>query len=305
MAYLPIECVANVSEGRRRETLDAIAHAIRSAPGVVLLDWSADWAHHRSVFTMAGTAAGLESAVLALTHTVVATIDLRRHRGEHPRIGALDVVPFVPLGDTPMGVCAALARRVARELSARFSVPVYLYADAALVDARRRLEDVRRGQFEGLAAKMTAPDGGPDFGQPHPHPSAGATAVGARPPLIAFNVNLATDRLELARAVAAVVRERGGGLAAVKALGIRLDDGRVQVSMNLTDFHQTGMGEAFARVRDEARARGVDVAESELIGLAPAAALDEATAREIRLRDFSLSRILEVRLREVADSWNQ
>jgi glutamate formiminotransferase len=298
---LPIECIANVSEGRRAATLDALTHAVRSAPGVVLLDRSSDRAHHRSVFTMAGTAAGLESAVLALTHAAVATIDLRQHHGEHPRIGAVDVVPFVPLATTPMSACVALSERVARQVSARFAVPTYLYGDAARVPARFRLEYVRRGQFEGLAAKMATPEGAPDFGEPRPHPSAGATAVGARPPLIAFNVNLATDRLFVARDIASVVRERSGGLPCVKALGMQLEDGRAQVSMNLTDFQRTGMREAFDAVRDEAQARGVEVAESELIGLAPAAALDETTARAVRLRDFSPSRILEVRLRELAD----
>jgi glutamate formiminotransferase len=187
-------------------------------------------------------------------------------------------------------------------VSARFSIPTYLYADAARGAGRRRLEDVRRGQFEGLAAKMAAPDGAPDFGEPRPHPTAGATAIGARPPLIAFNVNLATRRLDLARAIAAVVRERGGGLPSVKALGIQLEDGTAQVSMNLTDFRRTGLREAFVRVRDEAGARGVEVSESELIGLAPAAALDETTARAIKLRDFSASQILESRLRELADA---
>ncbi len=216
-------------------------------------------------------------------------------------MGAVDVVPFVPLADTPMSVCIALARRVAQHVSTRFSIPTYLYADAAQRPDRRRLEDVRRGQFEGLAARMSAPDGAPDFGPRCPHPTVGATAVGARQPLIAFNVNLATDRLDLARAVAAVVRERGGGLTSVKALGLRLGDGRVQVSMNLTDFRRTGLQEAFARVCDEAGRRGVEVADSELIGLAPAAALDEVTARAIRLRDFSAARILETRLRDLAD----
>jgi glutamate formiminotransferase len=301
MSRFPIACIVNVSEGRSRATLDALAGAVQSAPGVALLDWSADWAHHRSVFTMAGTAPGLVSAVLALTHTALATIDLRRHRGEHPRIGAVDVVPFVPLGDTPMAACIALAERVAAEVSARFSIPTYLYADAAKRSERRPLEEVRRGQFEGLAARLSAPGGAPDFGERRPHPTAGATAVGARQPLIAFNVNLATDRLDLAREIAALVRERGDGLPSVKALGIRLEDGRAQVSMNLTDFRRTGLRAAFSRVCDEARARGVDVVESELIGLAPAAALDEPTAREIRLSEFSPARILEVRLRQVAD----
>jgi glutamate formiminotransferase len=301
VSTFPIECVANVSEGRRAATLAALTHAVRSAPAVVLLDASSDWAHHRSVFTMAGTASGLEDAVLALTYTAVATIDLRQHRGEHPRIGAVDVVPFVPLADTPMSTCVALARRVAQQITARLAVPTFLYGEAAQVPARQRLEHVRRGQFEGLRGRMATPDGVPDFGG-GPHPSAGAAAVGARFPLIAFNVNLATDRLGVAREIAEVVRERGGGLPSVKALGIQLGDGRVQVSMNLTDFRRTGMQDAFNRVHAEARSRGVDVAGSELIGLAPAAALNESIAREIQLRDFSTRRILEVRLQELGDA---
>ncbi len=302
MSAAPIECVANVSEGRRRAVIDAVATAIASSPGTVLLDVSSDAAHHRSVFSFAGTAAALEAAVLALTATALSHIDLRQHRGEHPRIGAVDVIPFVPLGATTMAECVALARSVGANLADRFGLPVFLYEEAASRPGRRRLEDVRREQFEGLAARLASQEWAPDFGPAHPHPSGGAAAVGARNVLVAYNVVLATDRIEIAREVAAAVRERGGGLPAVKALGFYLSDrGCAQVSMNLTDFRRTGIRAAFDRVAAEARRRGVEVRDSELIGLAPAAALDAATAEHIGLVDFSPDRILENRIHRLTD----
>ena len=190
-----IECVPNVSEGRRPETVAAMANAIRNVNGVRLLDHSSDASHNRSVFTLAGDAASVEAAVLALAERAIAAIDLRTHRGEHPRIGAVDVVPFVPIEGVTMAECVALAKQVAAEIAARFNVPVFLYEEAASSPARKNLEDIRRGEFEGLAAKMRAPEWAPDFGPAAPHASAGATVVGARMPLIAYNINLATDQI--------------------------------------------------------------------------------------------------------------
>jgi glutamate formiminotransferase len=294
-----IECVPNISEGRRASVIEALAMEARSVPGVRLLDSSADPSHNRSVFTMAGNRIALRRAVLAMAWTAVHTIDLRTHRGEHPRVGALDVVPFIPLGDTTMSECVELAREVGQSIAERLDVPVFLYEEAASRQDRRRLEDIRRGQFEQLAAKMTQPEWAPDFGPLKPHPTAGATVVGARRALIAFNVNLATDRLDIARRIAAAVRERGGGLPNVKALGLALPHrGIVQVSMNLTDFERTSVQTAFDRVVAEASKSGVDVLESELIGLIPEAALASTSADRLRLHEFSENQILERRLGE-------
>jgi glutamate formiminotransferase len=293
-----IECVPNVSEGRQPAILDGLAAAIRSVSGVKLLDYSGDPSHNRSVFTMAGDEAALEGAVLALVSRAVQQIDLRTHRGEHPRVGAVDVVPFIPLGDTPMARCVALARRVGQLISERLQIPVYLYEEAASTSARRHLEDIRRGQFEHLAEKMRRPEWTPDFGPSTPHPTAGATVVGARRALIAYNVNLATDRLEVARRVAAAVRERDGGLPCVKALGLSLAGrGIVQVSMNLTNYERTPIHVAFDRVVAEAAKDGVEVLESEIIGLIPAAALAGTSSTYLRLPGFSNDQILEDRLK--------
>ena len=292
-----IECVPNVSEGRRPAVVEMLAADARAVAGVHLLDYSADPSHNRSVYTMAGEAQALKTAVLAMAWSAVRTIDLRGHSGVHPRMGAIDVVPFIPLGDTTMGECVSLARAVGQAVAERLNVPIYLYEEAASNESRRRLENIRRGGFEGLAAKMNDPDWTPDFGPSTPHPTAGATAVGARRALIAFNVNLATNNLSVARHIAAVVREHNGGLPAVKALGLALPERDiVQVSMNLTDFEQTSVETAFQRVAAEAANAGVDVLESELVGLIPEAALKGTTPARLRLRNFSDERVLERKL---------
>ena len=293
-----IECVPNISEGRQPEVLDDLAAAVRTTQGVQLLDHSADPAHNRSVLTFVGDPDAVHAAVLALFEVAVRSIDLRTHRGEHPRIGAVDVVPFVPLHHTEMAACIELAQRTAVEVASRLGVPVYLYEEAATHPRRRNLEDIRRGQFEGLSEKMRHPEWRPDFGPAMPHPTAGASVIGARPFLIAYNVNLATDRLDIARAVAAAVRQSSGGLPFVKALGLVLDDrGIVQVSMNLTDFARTSIVQAFDAVASEAARHGVAVRESEIIGLVPAAALTQAAAEHVRLRPIDRGQILEEKLR--------
>jgi glutamate formiminotransferase len=292
-----IECVPNVSEGRRSAVVETLAGEIRSVRGAQLLDYSADPSHNRSVFTLAGTAEALETAVLTLTEHAVRLIDLRTHRGEHPRLGAVDVVPFIPLASSTMTECVALARTVGRSIAEQFALPVYLYGEAASNPRRRNLEDIRRGQFEGLAAKMADPEWAPDFGPSHPHPTAGATVVGARRALIAYNVNLATTRIDVARRIAAAVRESSGGLPCVKALGMALADrGIVQVSMNLTNYERTPIQVAFDRVVAEAAKDGVAVLDSEIIGLIPAAAFAGTTPAHLRARGFSANQILEHRL---------
>jgi glutamate formiminotransferase len=294
-----LECVPNVSEGRRADVVNAIAGAVSAVPGVRLLDRSSDPAHNRSVLTMAGTAAAIQEAVLALFDAVLGRIDLRHHSGGHPRLGAVDVVPFIPLGGTTIAECVELARETGAQVASRFQLPVFLYEEAASAPARRNLADIRRGEFEGLAAKMALPEWAPDYGPPHPHPSAGATVIGARAPLIAFNVNLATDRLEIAKAIAAAVRFSSGGLPFVKALGIALPDrGIVQVSMNLTNFAKTSMLRAFEAVRDEATRRGTTVLESEIVGLVPEAALPPVPRQTLRLAGFRTEQVLEHRLKD-------
>jgi glutamate formiminotransferase len=292
-----VESVPNVSEGRRAGVVDALAAGIGSVPGVVLLDYSADAAHNRSVFTLAGPPDAVEAAILGLFAGAVEHIDMRSHRGVHPRLGAVDVVPFIPLAGATLDDCVALARRVGSRVAEELQIPVYLYEAAATRPARRKLEDVRRGQFERLADRMAMPEWAPDFGPARPHPTAGAAIVGARRPLIAFNVNLATDRLDIAARVAVAVRESSGGLPAVKAMGVRLDDrGIAQVSMNLTDYEVTPIQRLFDAVRTEAARAGAAVLESELIGLIPQAALTGTTPEALLLKDFTPDRILEHRL---------
>ena len=315
-----VESVPNVSEGRRLEVVDRLAAAITSVPGVFLLDRTSDASHNRSVFTIAGEDADVSAALEQLVAAAIDEIDMERHWGEHPRIGAVDVVPFVPLADTPMAACVELARRFGQQIATRFGLPVYLYAEAAQRGDRVRLADVRRGQYEGLKAEIGQHGREPDFGPARTHPRAGAIAVGARPFLIAWNINLATDDVELAKRIARRVRESGGGLPKVQANGFRVEEPerghpvRAQVSMNLLDFSVTPIWLVWETVAVLAAEDGVEAAESELIGLAPLAALldvaDHAgmdprapvearlagAAAAIRLRDFDPRLALELRL---------
>ena len=288
-----IECIPNISEGRRSDVLDACAAAIRST-GARLLDVKPDAAHNRTVYTFAGEADAVRAGVLALFESALRAIDLRQHSGEHPRIGAVDVVPFVPIEGAVMSDCIELAKRVAQDVSARHHLPVFLYEEAASSPARRNLEDIRRGEFEGLTAKLQQPDWRPDFGPAAPHPSAGASVIGARMPLIAYNINLATNRLDVARRIAAAVRHSSGGLRFVKAMGVELQDrGIVQVSMNLTNFEKTPMFRVFELVKREAERYGVAILESEIIGLIPQAALTQSAAWFLQVSDFSDKQVLE------------
>ena len=288
-----IECVPNVSEGQHHELLARVARAVRSVPGASLLDYSADPAHNRSVFTFAGDAPGLERAIVALYDVVVPEVDLRTHRGVHPRLGAVDVVPFVPLDGSTMADCVSLARRVGQAVAERFHLPVFLYEEAASAPDRRSLSNLRRGGFEKLAARM-ASGFLADFGPGQPHPSAGASVIGARRLLVAFNVNLSTRRLDVADAIARAIRFSSGGLPCVKALGLPLDDRAiVQVSMNLTDYEQTSLTRAFAAVHDEAIRQGVKVLGTEIVGLLPRAALDRDAAYFPLLENFRENLVLE------------
>jgi glutamate formiminotransferase len=293
-----IECIPNVSEGRRPEVVEAMAGAIRCVAGVRLLDYSSDASHNRSVFTLVGDAAGVEQAALALLERAVADIDLRTHRGEHPRLGAVDVIPFVPIEGVTMAECVALAKKTGATIAERFQVPVYLYEEASANPARKNLEDIRRGEFEGLAAKMATAGWAPDFGPAAPHPSAGAAVVGARMPLIAYNINLATNRLDVAKKIAAAIRQSGGGFRYVKAAGFKLEDrGIVQVSMNLTNYQQTPIFRVFETVKREAARYGVAILETEIVGLVPSAALTGAAEFYLQLEGFKPDQVLEYKLR--------
>jgi glutamate formiminotransferase len=267
---LPLECVPNVSEGRRPEAVARLAASASSVPGARLLDVSSDPDHNRTVLTLAGEEESLHQALLALYETALAEIDLTRHEGVHPRVGAVDVVPFVPLGETPMAAAAAAAERLGAEVARRFGIPVYLYEQAARNPARKALADIRRGGFEGFPAKIADPAWAPDFGPARVHPTAGVTVIGARFFLIAFNAVLETPDVAVARAIAKRVRESGGGLPAVRAMGVYLASrGRAQVSMNLVDYRRTPVLAALDRVRQEAAVLGTRVVESEVIGLIP------------------------------------
>jgi glutamate formiminotransferase len=294
-----IECVPNVSEGRRPEIVERFVEAIRAVSGVRVLDYSSDASHNRSVLTLAGDAAPLKAAIVALFEQAVAHIDLRSHTGEHPRLGAVDVVPFVPIEGVTMADCVALAKDTAAEVAARFGVPVFLYEEASTNPARKNLEDIRRGEFEGLAGKMAKPEWKPDFGAATPHASAGASVIGARMPLIAYNINLATDRLDVAKKIAAGIRHSSGGFRFVKAMGITLEDRKiVQVSMNLTNYEKTPMYRVFEVVKREAARHGVNVLESEIVGLVPAAALVATAEYFLQLEAFKHDQVLETKLRQ-------
>lgn len=293
-----IECIPNVSEGRRLEIVAKMADAIRAVPGVRLLDVSSDSSHNRSVFTLAGDASAVEQAVLALFERAVADVDLRTHRGEHPRLGAVDVVPFVPIEGVTMADCVELARRVGATVAQRFQMPVYLYEEASNNPLRKNLEDIRRGEFEGLTAKMATDGWSPDFGPARPHPTAGASVIGARMALIAYNINLATDRIEVAKKIAAAIRHSSGGYRYVKAAGFKLEDrGIVQVSMNLTNYEKTPIFRVFETVKREAARHGVSILESEIVGLIPSAALHAAAEYYLQIEGFTLDQVLENKLR--------
>ena len=296
-----IECVPNFSEGRRPEVVDEIVGAIGQIDGITVLDHSRDETHNRSVVTFAGSAESVVRAATAGVGRALELIDMEQHTGAHPRIGAVDVIPFVPLGSTTIQECVDLARRFGEQIAARFDLPVYLYGDAALRPERRRLAHVRRGQYEALRDEMpTNPDRAPDFGPARVHPRGGAVAVGARKPLIAFNVNLRTDDLALAIRIASTIRESSGGMPAVQAMGVLLENpgqpAMAQVSMNLVDWQRTGITAVVREIRRLAREAGTDIDHCELIGLAPTGALLEVAADALGLADFTPDQALELRI---------
>jgi len=292
-----VECVPNFSEGRRKEVVDAIAKSIASVPGVRLLDTEMDSNHNRCVITFIGDRSAVAEAAFQGAKSAVALIDMNKHHGEHPRVGALDVLPFVPISGVTMDECVAIARSVGKRIAEELRVPVYLYEAAATRPDRRSLPDVRRGEFEGLKVAIeTDRNRKPDFGPAKLHPTAGACIVGARPVLIAWNVNLGTKDVGVAKRIAKEIRESDGGLPAVRAKGFELlDRGLVQVSMNMIDYHRTSLVQAFEAIRDLATKEHVDIVESEIIGLVPLDAILAGATQYFKLARFHREQILETR----------
>lgn len=292
-----IECVPNFSCGRDPLALEEIIKPFRETPQVILLDYSQDKDHNRAVVTVIGSYEALKKAIVQAIGIASKVIDLRKHTGEHPRMGATDVVPFIPIRNTNMETCIKLSKEVAKEVAQKFAIPTFLYEESASAIHRTNLADVRKGQFEGFEEKMKDPMWKADFGPDKPHPSAGATAIGARKPLIAYNVNLNTSDLSIADHIAKRVRFIGGGLRCVKAIAVDLKErGIVQVSMNLTDYKKTSMYQAFEMVKLEARRYGVTIAGSELIGLAPIEAIADVAEYYLGIENFNHSQIIESKL---------
>lgn len=290
-----VECIPNFSEGRRTDVVDKIAAAISEHPGVTLLDRTSDKDHNRSVLTFVGDPESVEAAAFYAIKTAANLIDLEKHEGEHPRLGATDVVPFVPITGVSMEDCIAIAKRLGKRVGEELSIPVYLYEEAATRPDRANLANVRRGEYEGLKQAIGVdPDRAPDYG-PASVGSAGATIIGARPPLVAYNVYLATDDVSIAKQIARAVRHSSGGLRFVKALGL-LVDGRAQVSMNLTDFNRTSIARVVEFIRREAARHGTAVHHSELIGLIPQRALVDAAQWYLQLDQFEPDQVLETRM---------
>lgn len=290
-----VECVPNLSEGRDLKRVDAVERAIASVPGVVLLHRTSDADHNRSVLTFAGFGGVVVEAAVRAVAEAAQQIDLNQHLGIHPRLGALDVLPFVPLGDMAVADCVPLAREAGERIWNELRIPVYFYGEAAASPDRRNLEDVRRGQFEGLRETVLIDKTKrPDIGGPQLHPTAGAVIIGARKVLIAYNINLRTQNLSVAKEIAKTIRASSGGLPGIKALGLPLASrGLVQVSTNITDYERTSVFTVYSTIERLAAAHGIEIEESELIGLIPRSALENAAADFLRLKNFRSSRVIE------------
>jgi glutamate formiminotransferase len=295
-----VECVPNFSEGRRTEVIDAIIAEIKAVDGVRFLDHTYDHDHNRAVMTLVGAPEPLKKAVFAAVSKAAELIDMEKHNGEHPRIGATDVIPFIPIKNITIEECVKLAGELGKEIAEKLEIPVYLYEAAATREDRRNLAKVRKGQYEGLKdAIRSDPNRKPDFGPARLHPSAGATVVGARMPLIAYNVNLNTNDIDLAKRIATTIRERDGGFKNVKALGLEIRErGIVQVSMNLTNYQVTPVYQVYDRITELANEAGVEVLESEVIGLIPLSAMVECAQHYLKAKEFKNDQLLEPRVWE-------
>ena len=292
-----MECVPNFSEGRDLQKIDKIVAPFRGKQGVKLLDYSNDEDHNRLVVTVVGEPEPLRDAVLEAIGVAVELIDLNHHQGQHPRMGAVDVVPFIPIRNVTMEEAVALSKEVGKEVAKRYNLPVFLYEKSASAPHRENLAAVRKGEFEGMAEKIKQPEWHPDFGLGERHPTAGTVAIGARMPLVAYNINLNTPSLEIAHDIAKKIRFIGGGLRYCKAMGVELKDrGITQVSINMTDYTRTSLYRAFELVRVEARRYGVSIVGSEIIGLVPMEALIDTASYYLGLENFSMEQVLEARM---------
>ena len=292
-----MECVPNFSEGRDLQKIDKIVAPFRGKQGVKLLEYSNDEDHNRLVVTVVGEPEPLRDAVLEAIGVAVELIDLNHHQGQHPRMGAVDVVPFIPIRNVTMEEAVALSKEVGKEVAKRYNLPVFLYEKSASAPHRENLAAVRKGEFEGMAEKIKQPEWHPDFGLAERHPTAGTVAIGARMPLVAYNINLNTPSLEIAHDIAKKIRFIGGGLRYCKAMGVELKDrGITQVSINMTDYTRTALYRAFELVRVEARRYGVSIVGSEIIGLVPMEALIDTASYYLGLENFSMEQVLEARM---------
>jgi glutamate formiminotransferase len=293
-----VQCVPNISEGRRLDVVEKVVDQIRQTSGVKLLDYSSDYDHNRSVLTFVGDLAAVTEAAFRLSKQAVQLINMEEHQGAHPRIGAVDVIPLIPIEGVTMAECVQAAVSLAQRITEELEVPTYLYGEAAATPSRRNLSNIRKGQYGGLKASIEQEDRHPDFGQPRLHPTAGATVVGARLPLIAFNVNLGTNKKEVADHIARAVRERNGGFRNVKAMGVVLEErNQVQVSMNLENYQATPIHRVMEAIRREAARFGVPVVGTEIVGLVPQQALLDVAEWYLQLESFASNQVLENRLR--------
>ena len=291
-----IECVPNFSEGRRQPVIDALASSVRTTPGVRLLDVQADPDHNRCVLTFVGGPEPVLTAAMEAVAVATKLIDMETHEGSHPRIGATDVVPLVPISGVDLAQCVLLARRLGAQIAERLAIPVYLYGAAATSAARANLADLRRGQYEGLKAEIGRPERAPDYGPARMHPTAGATVVGARLPMVAYNVYLKQADLKVARSIARRIRERDGGLPGVQAIGLEVESGEVQVSMNLLDTTRTSIWRAFSEVARLAAAAGATVVRSEIVGLVTGAAVAGSLSEALSCPNLTSAQVLETHL---------
>lgn len=293
-----MECIPNISEGRRLDLVEEFADIVRAVPGVTLIDYSSDASHNRSVFTFLGDPDQVVEAAFRFAKHAVEKIDLRVHEGEHPRMGAVDVIPFVPIRDMDMQECVELSKKLGERLASELDLPVFLYEESASAPHRKNLAAIRKGQFEGMAQKVLEDQWHPDFGGNRIHPSAGVVAVGARQPLIAFNINLDTSDVSIAKKIAKIIREKDGGFRAVKALGVMLEERNIaQVSINMCDYKQTPLYRVLEFVRFEAARYGVHVVGTEVIGLAPMMAFVDAADYYLQIEKFDAAKqVLECHL---------
>ncbi|HEP1340201.1 TPA: glutamate formimidoyltransferase [Streptococcus pyogenes] len=290
-----VECIPNFSEGQNQAVIDGLVATAKSIPGVTLLDYSSDASHNRSVFTLVGDDQSIQEAAFQLVKYASENIDMTKHHGEHPRMGATDVCPFVPIKDITTQECVEISKQVAERINRELDIPIFLYEDSATRPERQNLAKIRKGQFEGMPEKLLEEDWAPDYGDRKIHPTAGVTAVGARMPLVAFNVNLDTDNIDIAHKIAKIIRGSGGGYKYCKAIGVMLEDRHIaQVSMNMVNFEKCSLYRTFETIKFEARRYGVNVIGSEVIGLAPAKALIDVAEYYLQVEDFDYNKqILE------------